>query len=62
MLGFWVLCHRYFAHLLRCGQGVRISVLYEGFGLPPLEAMAHGTPVVTSNTSSLPEVVEMPLF
>ena len=31
--------------------------LYEGFGLPPLEAMACGTPVVTSNTSSLPEVV-----
>jgi glycosyltransferase involved in cell wall biosynthesis len=31
--------------------------LYEGFGLPPLEAMAHGTPVVTSNGSSLPEVV-----
>lgn len=31
--------------------------LYEGFGLPPLEAMAHGTPVVTSNSSSLPEVV-----
>jgi glycosyltransferase involved in cell wall biosynthesis len=30
--------------------------LYEGFGLPPLEAMAHGTPVVTSNVSSLPEV------
>jgi glycosyltransferase involved in cell wall biosynthesis len=31
--------------------------LYEGFGMPPLEAMAHGTPVVTSNVSSLPEVV-----
>jgi glycosyltransferase involved in cell wall biosynthesis len=31
--------------------------LYEGFGLPPLEAMQCGTPVVTSNTSSLPEVV-----
>jgi glycosyltransferase involved in cell wall biosynthesis len=31
--------------------------LYEGFGLPPLEAMAHGTPVVTSNLTSLPEVV-----
>jgi len=30
--------------------------LYEGFGLPVLEAMACGTPVVTSNTSSLPEV------
>ena len=31
--------------------------LYEGFGLPPLEAMAQGAPVVTSNVSSLPEVV-----
>ena len=31
--------------------------LYEGFGLPPLEAMACGTAVITSNTSSLPEVV-----
>jgi len=31
--------------------------LYEGFGLPPLEAMACGLPVITSDTSSLPEVV-----
>lgn len=31
--------------------------LYEGFGLPPLEAMACGCPVIVSNTSSLPEVV-----
>ncbi|MFZ5351548.1 MAG: glycosyltransferase family 4 protein [Bacillota bacterium] len=31
--------------------------LYEGFGLPPLEAMQCGTPVVTSNVSSIPEIV-----
>lgn len=31
---------------------------YEGFGLPPLEAMACGTPVITSNVSSLPEAVD----
>ena len=31
--------------------------LYEGFGLPPLEAMACGKPVITSNVSSLPEVI-----
>jgi len=32
--------------------------LYEGFGFPPLEAMAAGIPVICSNTSSLPEIVE----
>lgn len=31
--------------------------LYEGFGLPPLEAMSCGAPVITSNTTSIPEVV-----
>jgi len=31
--------------------------LYEGFGLPPIEAMACGIPTIVSNTSSLPEVV-----
>lgn len=41
-------------------QGAEVFVfpsLYEGFGLPPLEAMALGTPVVTSGVSALPEVV-----
>jgi glycosyltransferase involved in cell wall biosynthesis len=32
--------------------------LYEGFGLPPLEAMACGAPVIASNTSSLPEILD----
>lgn len=41
----------------RQAQAVAYPSLYEGFGLPPLEAMASGAPVVTSNTSSLPEVV-----
>ncbi|UNM21772.1 glycosyltransferase family 4 protein [Pseudomonas sp. ArH3a] len=31
--------------------------LYEGFGLPPLEAMAHDCPVISSGTSSMPEVI-----
>ncbi|MBI4175355.1 glycosyltransferase family 4 protein, partial [Candidatus Berkelbacteria bacterium] len=41
-------------------QGAELLVfpsLYEGFGLPPLEAMAIGTPVVASNRTSIPEVV-----
>jgi glycosyltransferase involved in cell wall biosynthesis len=37
-------------------DGLAYPSLYEGFGLPVLEAMAHGTPVLTSDRSSLPEV------
>jgi glycosyltransferase involved in cell wall biosynthesis len=43
--------------LYRLADAFVFPSLYEGFGLPPLEAMASGTPVVTSNVSSLPEVV-----
>ncbi len=43
--------------LYNCAEMFVYPSLYEGFGLPPLEAMACGVPVITSNTSSLPEVV-----
>ena len=42
--------------LYRSAAALVFVSLYEGFGLPVLEAMACGTPVVTSNTSALPEV------
>src|SRR5262249_47521341 len=45
------------AALYRLAHTFVFPSLYEGFGLPPLEAMASGTPVITSNVSSLPEVV-----
>ncbi|MEO6213273.1 MAG: glycosyltransferase family 1 protein [Vicinamibacterales bacterium] len=45
------------AALYRLASVFVFPSLYEGFGLPPLEAMASGTPVITSNVSSLPEVV-----
>jgi glycosyltransferase involved in cell wall biosynthesis len=44
------------ASLYRLAAVFVFPSIYEGFGLPPLEAMASGTPVVTSNVSSLPEV------
>lgn len=45
------------AALYRLASVFVFPSLYEGFGFPPLEAMASGTPVITSNVSSLPEVV-----
>jgi glycosyltransferase involved in cell wall biosynthesis len=45
------------AALYRLADVFVFPSLYEGFGLPPLEAMASGTPVITSNVSSLPEGV-----
>ena len=48
---------RTLASLYRMASVFAFPSLYEGFGLPPLEAMSCGTPVVTSRISSLPEVV-----
>jgi glycosyltransferase involved in cell wall biosynthesis len=42
--------------LYQAADGLAYPSLYEGFGLPVLEAMANGTPVLTSDRSSLPEV------
>ena len=45
-------------HLLYNGAEVFVfPSLYEGFGIPPIEAMACGTPVISSNLTSLPEVI-----
>ena len=48
---------RHLAKLYRCSLALVYPSLYEGFGIPPLEAMACGTAVVASNCSSIPEVV-----
>lgn len=48
---------RHLAKLYRCSIAFVYPSLYEGFGIPPLEAMSCGTPVIASNTSSIPEVV-----
>ena len=43
--------------LYQNAEGLVFPSLYEGFGLPPLEAMAAGTPVIAMPISSVPEVV-----
>ena len=48
---------RQLAKLYRCSVAFVYPSLYEGFGIPPLEAMSCGTAVVASNCSSIPEVV-----
>jgi glycosyltransferase involved in cell wall biosynthesis len=48
---------KYLSALYSGAEAFVYPSLYEGFGLPPLEAMQCGVPVITSNTSSLPEVV-----
>jgi glycosyltransferase involved in cell wall biosynthesis len=45
------------AKLYRCSIAFVYPSRYEGFGIPPLEAMACGTVAITANTSSIPEVV-----
>lgn len=48
---------RHLAKLYRCSVALVYPSLYEGFGIPPLEAMSCSTPVIASNCSSIPEVV-----
>jgi len=49
--------HEHRPALYRAARAFVFPSIYEGFGLPVLEAMACGTPVITSHTSSLPETV-----
>ena len=54
---FGCVSDNHLAKLYRCSVAFVYPSLYEGFGIPPLEAMSCGTVVVASNSSSLPEVV-----
>lgn len=52
-----IISHKDLVNLYNLSDLFVFPSLYEGFGIPPLEAMACGLPVICSNTSSLPEVV-----
>jgi alpha-1,3-rhamnosyl/mannosyltransferase len=54
---FGTVDHDTLAFLYSASTAFVFPSLYEGFGLPPLEAMACGAPVVASNSSSIPEVL-----
>jgi glycosyltransferase involved in cell wall biosynthesis len=45
------------AELYKNAEAFVFPSLYEGFGMPPLEAMSHSTPVISSNTSVMPEIL-----
>jgi len=57
MIVFGHIDDRHLAKLYRCSLAFVYPSLYEGFGIPPIEAMSCGTVVVAANTSSIPEVV-----
>ena len=54
---YGVVADNHLAKLYRCSVAFVYPSLYEGFGIPLLEAMACGTAVIASNCSSIPEVV-----
>jgi glycosyltransferase involved in cell wall biosynthesis len=56
MVGF--VAEEHMAPLMAGAEAFLFASLYEGFGLPVLEAMAVGTPVITGDTTSLPEVAD----
>ena len=51
------MCENDFINHLRSAALFLYLSRYEGFGFPPLQAMACGTPIITSNCTSIPEVV-----